>query len=257
MQLQKWFGMLHQFLMPVSQWAVIGLTVGLIAASLGAVFGLWPWLSFVASVNGAAPQDIGHYVQIGAAVFGLILLIYLPANARMAALERSHRSFNIGMDDVTRAYVAAHAADRASVFTLSGEFENMRSKMEHMRAHPDLRNLEPELLQLAAQMSLQTREIALTYAQDKVDRAKQFLQARQQDIDLMSDRITQAHKICEELRLWAADIDVEDRAIKKQMKALDEKLRIVLPKLGYDFDFDDPRLSAQVDNVISLTKAAN
>ncbi len=235
----------------------MGVTLGCVIASLGAAFGMWSWLSVEASVNGTAPQDIGMYIQIGATLFALMLLIYLPANARMTALERSHRSFNIGMEDITRAYRAAHAADRASVFTLSSEFENMRAKMEHMRAHPDLRNLEPELLQLAAQMSLQTRDLAQTYAQDKVDRAKQFLQSRQQEIDMMSDRITEAHKICDELRHWSTDIEVEERALKSQMKMLDEKLRAVLPKLGYDFDFDDPRLSAQDGNVISLSKSVN
>lgn len=78
----------------------------------------------------------------------------------MARLERNHHSFAVCVDDVAQACCQAHAADRTGVFALSGEFESMRVRMEHLRQHPDFQHLEPELRQLAAQMSLEARDLA-------------------------------------------------------------------------------------------------
>ena len=50
-------------------------------------------------------------------------------------------------------------------------------------AHPDLGALEPEILELAAQMSRISQDLAETYSDEKVDRARTFLQQRQQEID--------------------------------------------------------------------------
>jgi hypothetical protein len=176
---------LHRFLLPIAQMTMIGLAALLLMSCLGAAFGFWPWLQLTANINGTALGAIGLGVQLGATTFAILLLVYLPSNLRMSQLERSHRSFTVGMQDVARAYAHAHAADRAQVFTLSSEFEAMRQRMEYMRAHPHFQELEPEILQLAAQMSLQTRDLARTYSDEKVERAKSFLRQRQQEVQLM------------------------------------------------------------------------
>ena len=56
---------------------------------------------------------MGMYVQIGLTAFALMLLFYLPANARILALATSHRTFNMTMTDVAR------ATDGTGVFHLS------------------------------------------------------------------------------------------------------------------------------------------
>ncbi len=177
-----------------------------------------------------------------------MLCFFLPANARMARLERSHRSFQISMEDVRRAYSTAHAGDRAGVFALSGEFDALRTRMELLRKHPDLGLLEPELLQLAAQMSFESRDLARAYSDDRVARAKTFLQQRQEEVQALSERITLARQTCDALRRWLQDIEAEERQSHDQIRRLEADLREILPTLGYDFD--EPREA----NVVALPK---
>ena len=167
-----------------------------------------------------------------------------------ARLERSHRSFAMGMEDVSRAYRLAHAADRAGVFSLSSEFDATRARMEHLRNHPDLQMLEPEILQMAAQMSYETRDLARAYSDEKVARAKAFLQQRQEEVHTLSDRLSIARNTCDELRRWMGDIQAEEVQAQTQLKRLEADLKEILPTLGYDFDMDDHRDA----NVVALPK---
>jgi hypothetical protein len=59
----------------------------------------------------------------------------------------------------------------------------MPERITHLRRHPDLGGLEPELLEFTAQMSLQSRDFARIYCDDKIKRAKTFLEQRQQKAD--------------------------------------------------------------------------
>ncbi|MFC2968339.1 hypothetical protein [Acidimangrovimonas pyrenivorans] len=70
-----------------------------------------------------------------------------------------------------RALARAHGGDREGVFALSSEFDSMRERLTHLRKHPDLSGLEPELLELAAQMSHLSRDLARVYSDEKVARA--------------------------------------------------------------------------------------
>jgi chromosome segregation ATPase len=156
----------------------------------------------------------------------------------------------MGMEDVSRAYRQAHASDRAGVFALSGEFDAMRTRMEHLREHPDMQHLEPELLQLAAQMSLETRDLARAYSDDKVARAKSFLKQRQEDVQALTDRLSLARRTCDELRRWLTDIEAEERSAQTQIRRLEADLKEILPTLGYAFDMEDHRDA----NVVALPK---
>ena len=148
----------------VAQGIVALLAASLIVASLLAAFGIIPWPQIALFFGGQAVPQAGMWLQLGLTGLLLLLLIFLPGNFRISRLERSHRKFALSMEDVARAYRQVHAADRAGVFALSSEFDTMRTRMEHMRQHPDLQHLEPELLQIAAQMSLETRELVKSLA---------------------------------------------------------------------------------------------
>lgn len=234
----------------VAQGAVVLLALGLVAASLAAAFGLIPWPQLALFFGGQAVPMAGMWLQLGLTALVLLLLFYLPANLRMARLERSHRSFAMGMEDVARAYRLAHAADRVGVFSLSAEFDAMRARMEHLRNHPDLAHLEPELLQLAAQMSHETRDLARTYSDDKVARARLFLEQRQQEVQALTDRLSIARRTCDELRRWLTDIEADERQAQLQLRRLEADLKEILPGLGYDFDHDELREA----NVVALPK---
>jgi hypothetical protein len=238
----------RDLLQTLGQVVVVGLALALAAASLAAAFGLIPWPQIALFFGGQALPQAGMWLQLGLTALLIMLTFYLPANARMARLERSHRSFAMGMQDVAQAYRQAHAADRAGVFALSGEFESMRARMEHLRKHPDFQHLEPELLQLAAQMSLETRDLARAYSDIKVNRAKDFLRQRQQEIDHLTERLGLARTICDELRRWSTDLQAEELQAQAQLKRLEADLKEILPQLGYDID------EIRDANVVSLPK---
>lgn len=240
----------HQTLHSLAQGLVALLAVGLLALSLAAAFGLVPWPQIALFFGGQAVPQAGMWLQIGLTALIWLFLIFLPGNLRISRLERSHRSFALGMDDVARAYRAAHAADRAGVFALSAEFDSMRARMEHMRDHPDLQHLEPELLQVAAQMSLETRDLAHAYSNEKVNRAKTFLKQRQEEVQALTDRLAIARRTCDELRRWLSDIEADERTAQTQLRRLEADLKEILPTLGYDFDLEDHRDA----NVVSLPK---
>jgi chromosome segregation ATPase len=217
------------------------LTAALIALSLACALGQFPWPQLPLSYMGVDVPDAGMWVQIGLTFLLSTICLLLPANGRMARLERSHRSFVVGLEDVAHAYRLAHAADRAGVFALSGEFEAVRARLEHLRNHPDLAHLEPEILQLAAQMSFVTRDIAHTYSDEKVNRAKGFLRQRQEEVDAARDRLSLARRTVDELRRWLIDVEAEEREVERQIKRLEGDLREVLPQLGYAMEAEEPR----------------
>lgn len=232
----------------VAQVVIVGMAGLLVAASAAAVAGWLPWPYVPLSWGGVPVPWAGMALQVGLAVLFVVLAAYLPANARMARLERSHRSFAVGMEDVVRAYRQAHAADRAGVFALSSEFDAMRERLTQLRKHPDLAHLEPELLQLAAQMSFQSRDLARIYSDEKVERARGFLKQRQEEAQAMQERVVLAQRTCAEIRRWLTDVEAEERQVQMQMRRLEGDLRELLPALGYDFE------DVASANVVSLPK---
>lgn len=222
-------------------------TVGLAVYALLAAVGLLGWPDIALSIGGQSLPYGGLWVTLTALFFLILLCVFLPANARMARLERSHRNFAISMDDIARAYRTAHAADRRGVFALASEFESVRARMDMLRRHPDLAHLEPELLQIAAQMSFEARDIARIYSDEKVERARAFLRQRQEEVQALGDRIALARAACDELRRWLTDIEADERQHQMQIKRLEDDLRVILPLLGYDLE--EVRSDA---NVVSL-----
>lgn len=241
---------LQQSVQSLMQGLVVLVALMLVGATLAAAFGALPWPQIALFFGGWPLPQAGMWLQLGLTGLFVALTFYLPANLRMARLERSHRSFAMGMEDVSQAYRMAHAADRAGVFSLSGEFDAMRARLEHLRQHPDLAHLEPELLQLAAQMSLETRDLARAYNDDKVARARMFLKQRQEEAHALTDRLAIARRTCEELRRWLTDIETEERQAQVQIRRLEADLKEILPTLGYAFDLPEPTDA----NVVSLPK---
>lgn len=236
----------------VAHGLMVILALALAGLSATAALGHLPWPALTLSFGATSLPNAGMWAQLGLTALLLMLCLFLPANARMARLERSHRNFAMGLEDVAQAYRIAHAADRAGVFALSGEFESVRARLAHLRQHPDLAHLEPELLQLAAEMSFTTRDLARTYSDARVTRARAFLQQRQEEVQALTDRITLARQTTDELRRWLTDIEAEERSAEQQIKRLEADLREILPQLGYALEADDPRDTT----VVQLPKPA-
>ena len=177
---------------------------------------------------------------MGLAALLLALAFLLPSSLRVMRLEASHRRFAIGMADVARAYHAAHADDRRGVFRMRSEFDAMRERLAHLRQHPDLGGLEPDVLEVAAQMSVQSRRLAETYADDKVDRARRFLRERQEEVERARELVAKAHHAARELKRVSEGIDLEESAVESQRARLEAELHEILPRL------DTPRPAPKV-----------
>lgn len=225
------FGALFQRL---AVFAFILSAIVLVAATAAAAVGALPWLQFEAAFGGAIYANAGQIAQIGGTVLAVLLCAYLPSNARIMALENSHRRFEIGMQDIARAYHAAHSADREGVFHLSSEFDAVRERLTWLREHPDLSGLEPGLLEVAAQMSHVSQELADIYSDEKVARARAFLRQRQEEVAAFNDRIERAKAVAQELRHWAHEVELEESVAASQLARLREDIQAVLPELGVE-----------------------
>lgn len=218
------------------------LAIGLIAcaaaamlgATLGAALGLLPWLSLPLAFGDAPAFDAGRPVQVGLTALLLAIAFVLPSSVRVLRLEASHRRFAVGMEDIARAYHAAHADDRRGAFRMRSEFDAMRERLAHLREHPDLGGLEPDVLEIAAQMSVQSRRLAETYADDKVDRARRFLRERQEEVERTREVVAKAHHVARELKRISEAVDLEASAVESQRARLEQELAELLPRPGRD-----------------------
>lgn len=227
---------------------IVTTALALAALILAQALGWMPWPDLALTWGGVPVAGAGPWVEGALAALALALVFFLPASRRIARLEASHRSFAMGIEDVARAYRLAHEADRREAFALSGEFDAVRARMTHLRDHPDLRHLEPELLQLAAEMSFQARDLAQVYSEARVARAKGFLRQRQEEVTMLTERLGAARRTCDELRRWLHDVEADERTAQAQIKRLEADLKDLLPTLGYVFDHEE----AREDNVVAL-----
>ncbi|WP_261193865.1 DNA repair protein [Pseudoruegeria sp. SHC-113] len=224
------------------------MAVALVGSSLLAALGLSPWLYLPLRFGDTVYPQAGMWLQIGVAGLFLALCFYIPANRRMVQLERSHRDFSMTMDDVARAYAISHDADRRSTFMLRSEFDAVRERIVYLRQHPELDTLEPEILQVAAQMSQQSRDIAEIYSDEKVDRAKTFLRQRQQEVERFQEQLDIATRTVKEIKRWLHEVELEEHVVQVQLDRLSKDLTDVLPQIGFQSPLGRP-------NVVAMSKS--
>ncbi|WP_245819021.1 DNA repair protein [Marivita hallyeonensis] len=210
---------------------VATLGLGSLAYTIACAMGHAPWLEMTATFGGMIYPQAGPVVQIGVTALLLGICFFLPSNARIMALENSHRRFQIAMEDVARAYRLSHAADREGVFKMRSEFDSVRERIAYLRDHPDLAELEPSVLEVASQMSHVSKDLAKTYSDSSVNRARDFLIQRQQEIEDFNDRLDAAKATAAEMRVWVDKIELEESVAQAQLTRLNEELADILPEL--------------------------
>lgn len=208
--------------------------LALIAFTIVCALGFAQWLEMPMTVGETLYSDAGMWIQIGLTLALSSLVFMIPTNRRILNLEQSHRNFQISMDDIAQAYYLCHTADRNGDFSLSAEFDAVRERLVFMRDHPQLASLEPGVLEVAAQMSQQSRNLAEVYSDTNVDRAKAFLRERQQEADSQEAAIAAATKRLEEIEALSAHVEAKEVTSDRMMDRLDEKVRRTLEPLGYD-----------------------
>jgi hypothetical protein len=233
--------------------AAIAILAGLMGGlTLMSLAGLSPWIELDAAYGGVPLPWAGMALQIGFTLFCIGLCFFLPASRRILKLEASHRAFHMNMEDVGRAYRVSHAADRAGLFKAASEFDSVRERINHLRTHPDLGALEPAVMEVAAQMSHESRELARIYSKEKVERAREFLRQRQEEAARMDDTIKMARDHCDQLRHWLLEVQTEEALVKRHLARLEADLLELLPQLGFETSIDDKNRGN--DTVIPLNR---
>ncbi len=229
-QIARWTYVSQVIVQRVTLVSILALAVAGLAWSLAAAVGFAPWLHLDVGLGGVA-TDAGQAIQLGLTLFLLGLCFFIPMNDRVMRLETSHRTFRVTMWDVAQAYQAAHAADRDGCFRLKSEFDSVRERLEHLRRHPDLSRLEPEILEMAAQMSHESRDLAEIYSTERVERARQFLRQRQAEADETTERAQAAVATCRELKGWLERVETEEGRARSALAYLKEELEPLLDAL--------------------------
>lgn len=222
----------HRFAQMIALGVFALLALALTAATIAAAAGLLPWLQASIALSDGQSFAAGPPLQIGLTVLALLLLAYMPSHLRMLQLENSHRDFRVRMEDVGRAYWAAHQADRTGIFRMRSEYDAVRERMMFLREHPDLGSLEPDILEVAAQMSKTSEELARIYSDDNVIRAQEFLAQREAEAKSMQERIEHAQRTVIEMRQRMEKVDLDEDIAQSQLKRLKESLSELLPELG-------------------------
>ncbi len=202
--------------------SIIGLTL-LVATGL-AFMGILPWIEIALTFDDFSIPWAGQAVQIGVTALFLMLAVYVPTVRHVMVLEASHRDFAVSMDDITRAYQAAHLADRKQSFEMEREFDAVRERYDFLRRHPDLPEIDGELLTVAAQMSQQSRDLAQTFSDARVQRAKEALRQRMENALELQSQIENANAASRELRRQIEDVDFQERSAASQLMRLREDL---------------------------------
>lgn len=210
--------------------AIIGIC--LLVATTAAALGLIPWAELPVSFAGVTVPWAGQAAQIGLSVFFLLLAVYVPTNRHVMTLEATHRKFSLSMDDITRAYQAAHFADRRKAFEMKREFDAVRERYEFLSKHPDLPEIDAELLTVAAQMSEQSRELANSFSEARVQRAEESLRQRKQDAEELQSRIEVANAASRELRRQIEDVEFSEGSAASQLALLREELAELEARIG-------------------------
>jgi len=105
-----------------------------------------------------------------------------------------------------------------------------------MRDHPDLAGLEPAILDVAAQMSHESHDLAEVYSDEAVTRAKDFLKQRQEETDRFVEQLSMAEHATDELRRWSMDLKEEDETVAARLEVLEKDLAEILPNIGLDLN---------------------
>lgn len=189
-----------------------------------AALGVLPWLELDLRIDGTALPWAGPALQIGFGVLLVLLLMFVPSALRVLKLEARHRDFTVSMDDVVRAYTLAHSADRKRAFTMDGEFDGIRERYNFLRDHPDLPEIDAELMTIAAQMSHQSRDLAAIWSEEKVDRIHAALSARKTDADELQGLIQTAHAHARDIRHRLEDVEMDEASVASQLDMLREDM---------------------------------
>lgn len=192
--------------------------------------GVQPWLNVTAAFGETALPWAGPALQIGVTVLLVAVASFLPSSLRVARLEHSHRRFEIDMDDITKAYRAAHMADRAETFEMRREFDAVRERYKFLKEKTNLSEIDDQLLIIGAQMSEQSRDLAERFSDRRVARVKEGLERRREDVDALEARLDEIKAKAVKLARMRDDVEIDDDQLDVRIDALRAELNALRRK---------------------------
>jgi hypothetical protein len=81
-------------------------------------------------------------------------------------------------------------------------------------------------------MSHESRELAEIYSTERVERARRFLQQRQQEAEQMEARVQAAHTACRELKCWLERVEGDEEMARSEAARLKAEVEELLPTLN-------------------------
>lgn len=205
------------------------------------VFGVTPWIEVPLMIGGAEIEGAGVALQIALTALLVILTFYIPSSIRVLNLETSHRNFQLRMEDIANAYWAAHRADRTGIFKMKSEFDAVKERMLWLRDHPELGALEPDVMELAAQMSEQSRELATVYSDESVARARDILAQRLDEAARLERQIEHANAVTQDIRQMADQVEMDEQVVGSRLERLKAELSDTLGRIGLTIEELAPR----------------
>ena len=192
-----------------------------------AALGMLEWVK-IPIIYGGTEYDIGAHVSIALALVFIALCAIVPSSARVLKLEVSHRDFRITMDDVKESFKQVFEEDRRGIFTLPGEFDGVRERMDTLLADPTLGDHDRNILVLAAQMGQASKELAEAFSEENVQRARESLEHRLQDIKQAEELIEKADTVSQELQGKLQSIQMQEGAQQEVAQQLIDELETIL-----------------------------
>ena len=220
--MKQHFMLIGNFVQMLAAGTLAASALALLAVTALSAAGVLPWLEL--QVNFGTPLPLaGIGVQIGTTLLLLVLASYIPASYRVAQLEMAHRNFEVGMDDVTRAYRAAHMADRAETFEIRREFDAVRQRYKFLKDQPDLKDIDDELLVIAAQMSETSRDLADRFSDRRIARVREGLERRAEDAQSLESQVRAIRNEKDKLTKMRGEAEVSESEFRRQVDALQDE----------------------------------
>ena len=79
-----------------------------------------------------------------------------------------------------------------------------------------------------------SKELATVYADEKIERARNFLKQRQEEVNLFNSRLDQAKGITSEMKHWLHEVELEESVAAAQLDRLRAEMREIMPELGIE-----------------------
>ncbi|MEM8804306.1 MAG: hypothetical protein AAGF55_17415, partial [Pseudomonadota bacterium] len=100
------------------------------------------------------------------------------------------------------------------------EFDAVRQRYKFLKDQPDLKDIDDELLVIAAQMSETSRDLAERFSDRRIARVREGLQRRAEDAESLEAQLLAIRAENEKLAKMRTDAEMSESAFRKQVDVL-------------------------------------